>query len=79
MTYLYSIKVDRCNVNCNNITNPYARVCVPNIIKNFTLKIFDLLSWQSKIKQIKWYKSFKCVCRLDPIICNNKQRWNKDK
>ena len=19
------------------------------------------------------------VCRLDPIICNNKQKWNKDK
>ena len=21
----------------------------------------------------------KCICRLNKIICNNKQRWNKDK
>ena len=38
MTYPCSIKVNRCNGNCNNISNPYARVCVPNIIKNITLK-----------------------------------------
>ena len=44
MTYLYSIKVNRCNGNYNNITNPYARVCVPNIMKNITLKTFDLMS-----------------------------------
>ena len=38
MTYPYGIKVNRCNVNCNSISNPYARACVPNIIKNITLK-----------------------------------------
>ena len=21
----------------------------------------------------------KCICRLDAIVCNNKQRWNEDK
>ena len=57
MTYLYSIKVNRCNGNYNNITNPYARVCVPNIIKNITLKIFDLMSWKNKTKQLKCMKA----------------------
>ena len=33
MTYPYSIKVNRCNGNCNNITNPYSRVCVSDITK----------------------------------------------
>ena len=23
--------------------------------------------------------NFKCICRLDKIICNSKQRWNEDK
>ena len=32
-----------------------------------------------KAKQIKWHGSSKCVCRLDPIICNNKQKWNENK
>ena len=48
MTYPFSIEVNRCNGNCNNITNPYARVCIPNIIKNITLKIFDLISLKNK-------------------------------
>ena len=25
------------------------------------------------------HEKCKCICRLDKIICNNKQRWNKDK
>ena len=37
------------------------------------------MSWKNKTKQIKWRESYKCVCRLDPIICNNKENWNKDK
>ena len=65
MTHPFSIKVNKCNGNCNNITNPYARVCVPNIIKNITLKIFDLISWKNKTKQIKWHESCRCVCRLN--------------
>ena len=28
---------------------------------------------------MKWDKTYKCICRLDQIICNSKQRWNKDK
>ena len=25
------------------------------------------------------HESYKCICRLDKIICNSKQRWNVDK
>ena len=28
---------------------------------------------------IKWHEKCKCECRLDAIVCNNKQRWNKNK
>ena len=37
------------------------------------------MSWKNKTKQIKWHECCKCICRLDPIICNNKQKWNKGK
>ena len=30
-------------------------------------------------RHIKWHKTCKCQSRLDVIVCNNKQRWNKDK
>ena len=33
----------------------------------------------NKTKHIIIHKSCKCVCRLDPIVCNSKQKWNKDK
>ena len=26
---------------------------------------------------IEWHETCKCKCRLDAIVCNNKQRWNK--
>ena len=74
MTYPYSIKVNRCNGNCNNITNPYYRVCVPDIAKNVTVKIFDLMTLTNKTKQIIIHESCKCICRLDPIVCDNKQK-----
>ena len=79
MPYPYSIKVNRCNGNFNNIKNPYSRVCVPDITKNVTLKIFGLITLTNKTKQIIIHESCKCVCRLDPIVCINKQKWNKDK
>ena len=30
-------------------------------------------------RSIKWHETCKRICRLNEIICNNKQRWNKDK
>ena len=33
----------------------------------------------NKTKQLIFHKSCKRICRLDPIVCNNKQKWNKNK
>ena len=30
-------------------------------------------------RHIEWHETCKCICRLDKIICNSKQRWNEDK
>ena len=38
MFYLLSIKVNKCNGNCNKINDPYARTCVPDIVKNSKCK-----------------------------------------
>ena len=42
--YPFSIKINKCSVNCNNINNPYARICVPDTVKNLNVKVFNLLS-----------------------------------
>ena len=31
------------------------------------------------MKPVRQHETCKCICRLNRIICNNKQRWNKDK
>ena len=75
----FSIKINRCNGNCNNINDPYARICVSDIVKNLNVKVFNLMSRANKTKFIKWHESCKCICRLNAVVCNNKQRRNKNK
>ena len=71
--YLFSIKVNKCGGNCNNINNPYAEICVPDVIKDLNVKVFNLKSRTNETRFIKWHKKRKQECRLDAIICNNKQ------
>ena len=37
------------------------------------------MSRTNETRHIKWHETCKCKCRLDAIVCNNKQRWNNDK
>ena len=41
--YPFSIKVNKCSSSCNNINDSYAKLCVPDIIKNIDLKVFNLI------------------------------------
>ena len=75
--YPFSIKTSQCSGNCNNINGPYAKICVPDVVKD--LNVFNLKSRTNEKRHIKWHETCKCKCRLDAIVCNNKQRWNKDK
>ena len=43
------------------------------------INVFNLISRINEIRHIKWHETCKCKCRLDASVCNNKQRWNKDK
>ena len=36
--YPFSVKINRCSGNCNTINDPYAKICVPDIVKNLKLK-----------------------------------------
>ena len=72
--YPFSIKVNKCSGNCNNINNSYAKLCVPDVVKNKNVKVFNLMSWSNQIKHIEWHKTYKCKCRPDSSVCNNKQR-----
>ena len=77
--YPFSIKTSKCSGNCNNINDPYTKICLPDVVKDLNVKVFNLMSRTNETKNIKWHETCKCECRLDAIVCNNKQRWNKNK
>ena len=78
--YPYSIMINYCKGSCNTINDPYAKICVPDKIKNTNVKVFNLMSRTNETRHIKWHKTCECRCRLDASsVCNNKKRWNEDK
>ena len=44
--YPFSIKTSKCSGSCNNINDPYAKICVPDIIKNLNVKVCQELMKQ---------------------------------
>ena len=76
--YPFSIKINKCSGSCNNINNPYAKICVSDVMKALNVRVLNLMSRTNKTRFIKWHETCKCICRLDGIICNRKQRWNED-
>ena len=74
--YPISISANKCSGSCNNINDPYAKLCVPSSITN---KVFKLMSSRNQTRRIKWHETYKFKCGLDSSYCNNKQRWNEGK
>ena len=55
--YPFSVKMNRCSGNCNSINDPYARICVPDIVKNLNVKVFNLMSRTNETRLIKSQKT----------------------
>ena len=70
--YPFSIKTSKCSSSCNNINDPYAKMCVPDVVKNLNVKVFNLMSRTTETRHVKWHETCKCKCRLDASVCSNK-------
>ena len=77
--YPFSIKTSKYDGSCNNINDPYAKMCLPDVLKNLNVKVFNLMPITNKTRHIKWHETCKYKCRLDASVCNNNQCWNDDK
>ena len=73
MLYPFSIKVNKCNGSCNNINNPYVKLCVPDVVKSLNVKVFNLMSRINETRHIIWHETCKYICRLSASVCNNRQ------
>ena len=41
--YSFSIKTSRCSGSCNNINGPYAKIYVPDVVKDLNVKVVNLM------------------------------------
>ena len=51
--YPFTIKVNNCSGSCNNINDPYAKLCVLDAVKNINVKVFNLMSWNNQTRHIE--------------------------
>ena len=54
--YPYSIKVNKYSGSCINIIDPYAKLCVPDIVKNINLQFLNLMSRTKEKRHITWHR-----------------------
>ena len=76
--YPYNVLVNKCSGSCNTLDDPMAKRCVPNIIKNVNMKVYNFLIRLNETRNVLRHESYKCVCRLNSSVCNSKQIWNSD-
>ena len=55
--YSFSIKINKSSGSCNNIKNSYAKICIPDVIKDLNVKIFNLMSRINETRHIKWHET----------------------
>ena len=41
--YPYNRQVNKCRGSCNTLDNPISKICVPKIIKNVNMKVYNFL------------------------------------
>ena len=58
-----SIKTSKYSGSCNDINDPYAKMCVPDVIKDLNVKVFNIISRTNETRHIEWHET--CKCRLD--------------
>ena len=76
--YPYNVLVNKSSGSCDTLDNPMSKICVPKIIKNVNMKVYNFLMRLNETRNVLWHKSCKCVCKLNSSVCNSKQIWNCD-
>ena len=76
--YPYKVLVNKCSGSFNTLDNPMSKICVPKIVKNVNMQVYNYLMRFNETRNVLWHESWKCVCKLSSSVCNNKQIWNDD-
>ena len=67
--YPHSLLVNKSSSSCNNINNRYAKLYIPDVVKNMNVKVFNLMSRTNETRHISSHETCTCKCRLDTSVC----------
>ena len=51
--YPFIIKTSKCSGSCNNINDPYVKICVTDVVQDLNVKVFKLMSRTNETRHIK--------------------------
>ena len=51
--FRFSIKTSKCSGSCNNINVHYAKLCVPDVVKDLNAKVFNLMSRTNETRHVE--------------------------
>ena len=62
----YDVKINKCSGSCNDIYDPYAEMCIPDVITNLNLEVFNLMPRTNETRHIKFHET----CNEDGMKIN---------
>ena len=68
----------KCSGSCNDINNPYAKLCIPDVVKDINIKVFNLVSRNDETCYASWHKTCAFKRILDASVCYDNKHWNND-
>ena len=54
--YPYNVQVNKCSGSCNTLDNLMSKICVPNIIKNVNIKVYNFLMRLNGTRNVLWHE-----------------------
>ena len=55
--YLYNVLINKCSGSCNALDDPMSKICVPKIIKNVNIKIYNFLMRLNETRNVLWHEN----------------------
>ena len=49
----FSIETSKCSGSCHSMNDPYAKLCVPDVVKSLNVKVFNLMLRTSETRYIE--------------------------
>ena len=63
--YPYNILVNKCSGSCDTLDNPMSKICVPKIIKNVNMKVYNFVMRLNETRNVLWHESCECGYKLN--------------